>query len=107
VTFGVDEGLQGQPELRWQFIFPERAEKEHRGLIGVKLRDAAGTALQVMVELPLDRRRELMFKVIRQQADDIAALASVFSHGSRMSDGPDAGCQSGSREPFRHSASSI
>jgi hypothetical protein len=81
VAFGVDERFQREPQFRWKVVFSERSQQGHRGLVGVKLRDATGTALEVLLQLPLDRRRELMFEIIRQQADHVAALAGVLSHG--------------------------
>jgi hypothetical protein len=101
VTFRVDEGLERESELGWQLLFAERSQEGHRGLIGVKLREAAGTALEVLIQLPLDRRRELVLEIIRQQADQITALAGSVSHGVSNAEGsmPDA-------DPV-HSASSI
>jgi hypothetical protein len=80
VAFGVDERFQREPQFRWKVIFSERSQEGHRGLIGVKLCDAAGTALEVLLQLPLDRWRELMFEIIRQQADHVATLAGGVCH---------------------------
>jgi hypothetical protein len=80
VTLTVDEGLQRQTKLGREILFTQRTQEGNRGLVGVQLRDAAGTALKVTVQLPLDGGREPTLEIIRQQADHIATFAGGISH---------------------------
>jgi hypothetical protein len=80
VASSIEEGLQRHAKLRRQFLFAQRSQQGYRALVRAELRDAAGALQEMLVQLTLDGWRKLVFEVVRQQADDIAALAGVVSH---------------------------
>jgi len=71
----VEEGLQGEPQLRGELVFTKRTQKGDRLLIRAELDDAAGAALEVGLQLLLQRGWQLPFQVFHQKPDYGTAAA--------------------------------
>ena len=75
VAFGVDEGLQRQPELRREFVLTKRPEERDGLLVGMELRHTVRAALQVRFQLLLKGGWQLPFQIVRQKPDNGTAAA--------------------------------
>jgi hypothetical protein len=75
MAVSADEGLEAQAELLGQILFADRAQERDGGLIGLELRETAGAFREVLLQLLVDLRRELVLDVVRQEAHDVSATA--------------------------------